>query len=584
MNWLRSAWEVGSQGEAHGLSRHRDASSDGTLSTPYEGAENRVITRCDGLELRQLIENGTACLEAEIDFINSLNVYPVPDGDTGTNMFLTMQAALREISTVSDHAASSVADALAHGSLMGARGNSGVILSQVWRGVAKHLDGKQYMNASDLALALHEGAVTAYKGVMRPVEGTILTVAREAAEAAMLAAAERDDLVYVVERVVQQAEDALERTPDLLPVLKEAGVVDAGGRGLYAILEGMRRYWRGEPVTSAPATGLGARLAEVEPVHAPEHEYGYDVQFLIDGRDLPIEEIRETITSMGDSALVVGDADTVKVHVHSDDPGRIISYATSQGALRDVVVEDMQEQYRQFIAKQGEKQTIATSVAGPLSDIAVVVVSNGEGMQRVFESLGAAAVVPGGQTMNPSTEELLKAMSALSTDKVILLPNNPNIVLAAEQAQRMAHQEVVVVPTTTIPQGISALLAFNYQSDLKSNADLMERAASQIQTIEITTAIRSVHINGLRIQEGQFIGLLNGELVEAGNDLQQVTQAVLQRIDIARYEIITVYWGEDVTKEQAEELASWIAGHYRDKEVELVEGRQPHYRYIISAE
>ncbi len=543
-----------------------------------------MITRCDGLELRQLIENGTACLEAEIDFINSLNVYPVPDGDTGTNMFLTMQAALREISTVSDHAASSVADALAHGSLMGARGNSGVILSQVWRGVAKHLDGKQYLNASDLALALHEGAVTAYKGVMRPVEGTILTVAREAAEAAMLAAAERDDMVYVVERVVQQAEDALERTPDLLPVLKEAGVVDAGGRGLYAILEGMRRYWRGEPVTSAPAAGLGARLEEAEPVHAPEHEYGYDVQFLIDGRDLPIEEIREAVTSMGDSVLVVGDENTVKVHVHSDDPGRIISYATSKGALRDVVVEDMQEQYRQFLAKQGEKQAITTSVAEPLSDIAVVAVANGEGMQRVFESLGAAAVVPGGQTMNPSTEELLTAMSALSTDKVILLPNNPNIVLAAEQAQRMADREVVVVPTTTIPQGISALLAFNYQSDLKTNADLMERAASQIQTIEITTAIRSVHINGLRIREGQFIGLLNGELVEASNDLQQVTQAVLQRIDIARYEIITVYWGEDVTKEQAEELASWIAGHYRDKEVELVEGRQPHYRYIISAE
>jgi len=566
------------------LSRHRDTSSNGALSTACAGAKNRVITRCDGLELRQLIENGTACLETEIDFINSLNVYPVPDGDTGTNMFLTMQAALREISTVSDHAASSVAEALAHGSLMGARGNSGVILSQVWRGMAKHLDGKQYLTASDLALALHEGAVTAYKGVMRPVEGTILTVAREAAEAAMLAAAERDDMVYVVERVVQQAEDALERTPDLLPVLKEAGVVDAGGRGLYAILEGMRRYWRGERVTSAPAARLGARLEEVEPVHAPEHEYGYDVQFLIDGRDLPIEEIRETITSMGDSALVVGDANTLKVHVHSDDPGRIISYATSKGALRDVVVEDMQEQYRQFLAKQGETQVIAASVSEPLSDVAVVAVANGEGLQRVFESLGAAAVVPGGQTMNPSTEELLTAMSALSTDKVILLPNNPNIILAAEQAQRMADQEVVVVPTTTIPQGISALLAFNYQSDLKTNADLMERAASQIQTIEITTAIRSVHINGLRIREGQFIGLLNGELVEAGNNLQQVTQAVLQRIDIARYEIITVYWGEDITKEQAEELASWIAGHYRDKEVELVEGKQPHYRYIISAE
>lgn len=573
-------WVVTNEGRHAFLSRQHGASSKRATSTP-RSRDDRDRSPCDGRELRRVIESSTAWLEAQIDLINSLNVYPVPDGDTGTNMYLTMQAALREISTVSDNSVSAVMHALAHGSLMGARGNSGVILSQVWRGVAKQLDGKEYLTASDWAVALHEGAITAYKGVMRPVEGTILTVAREAAEAAMLAAAERDDMDYVLERVVKQAGDALERTPDLLPVLKEAGVVDAGGQGLYAILEGILRYWRGEQVPLAPAVGTGVRM---EPEHVPQDEYGYDVQFLIDGQNLSIDEIRETVMGMGDSVLVVGDENAVKVHVHSEDPGRIISYATSKGALRDVLVENMQEQYRQFLAKQGAKPAAAASTAQPLSDIAIAVVANGEGLERVFESLGAAAVVPGGQTMNPSTEELLAAISALPTDQVIVLPNNPNIILAAQQAERMSDKEVVVIPTNTIPQGIGALLAFNYQSDLKTNVDLMERAASQIQTIEITSAVRSVEINGLKIREGQFIGLLNGELVEADNELQQVTQAMLQRIDIHRYEVITVYWGDAVTREQAESLASWIAGHYPDQEVELVEGKQPHYYYIISVE
>jgi DAK2 domain fusion protein YloV len=533
----------------------------------------------DGQELRRLVESGTSWLETHIDFVNSLNVYPVPDGDTGTNMYLTMQAALREISTISDCSVSAVSRALAHGALMGARGNSGVILSQVWRGVAKQLDGHERMTPSDLALALREGAVTAYKGVMRPVEGTILTVVREAAEAAVLAAGERDDMTHVLARAVQEAHSTLDHTPDLLPVLKEAGVVDAGGQGLCFVLEGMLRYLRGELTDATPAAKAGVRL---EQEHDEHGGYGYDIQLLIDGHGLPIDEIREKIASMGDSVLVVGDGETIKVHVHSADPGEIISYATTQGALRDVVVENMQEQYQKF--KAGQPQKPAVPSPQPLSDIATVVVVNGAGLQRVFESLGASATVKGGQTMNPSTEELLTAISGLPMYKVIVLPNNPNVVLTAQQAQRMSDKQVVVIPTKNVPQGISALLAFNYQSDLKTNVDLMERAAAHIQTAEITRAVRSVQINGLRVVKGQFIGLLNGELIEAGDDLQEVTHAVLQKMDIARYEIISVYWGSDVTQEEAQALSSWMARGYPDKEVELVEGQQPHYHYIISAE
>lgn len=559
------------------MGRQPGASSKGEIPTPHSAG---VHFPCDGREFKRIIESSTAWLEAHIDLINSLNVYPVPDGDTGTNMYLTMQAALREMSTVSDNTVSAAAHALAHGALMGARGNSGVILSQVWRGVAEQLDGKAHLTASNWALALQKGAVVAYKGVMRPVEGTILTVAREAADAGMLAAAERDDMMHVLGRVVRQAWNTLGRTPEMLPVLKEAGVVDAGGQGLCVIFDGILRHSRGERTALAPKAKVEATL---EQERVPEGEYGYDIQFLIGGQDLPIDEIRETVTSMGESVLVVGDATTVKVHVHSDDPGRILSYATSRGALRDIVVENMQEQYEQFLAKRAPRQP-ATTVAQPLSDIATVVVVTGEGLRRVFESLGAGAIVQGGQTMNPSTEELMGAISALSTDKVIVLPNNPNVILAAQQARQMVDKQVAVISTKTIPQGISALLAFNYQSDLKTNVDLMERAASQVQTIEVTNAVRSVQISGLKIDEGQFIGLLNGKLIEAGNDLQRVTEILLQRLDMDRYEIITVYWGDSVTQEQADELAAWIAGHYPDKEVELVEGKQPHYQYIISVE
>jgi hypothetical protein len=284
---------------------------------------------------------------------------------------------------------------------------------------------------------------------------------------------------------------------------------------------------------------------------------------------------------MGDSVLVVGDDSLIKVHIHSDNPGPIMTYATSKGALRDIVLENMQEQYQQFMTR---KESKPPHLSQPLGDISIVAVANGEGLQRVFESLGAGTTVVGGQTMNPSTEELVAAVDSLPTSQAIILPNNPNVILTAQQAQHLTTKQVAVVPTKTIPQGISALLSFNYQTDLKTNAELMERAAAQIQTIEITSAVRSVQINGMHIHEGQFIGLLNGELVEASNDLQQTAQAMLQKVNMSWYEIITVYWGADITEPQAEELTAWIKAHYPDKEVELVEGKQPFYQYIISVE
>lgn len=553
-----------------------DFGGNGLPSQDRTGARERIS--CDGRELGQAIESSTTWLEKHIEFVNSLNVYPVPDGDTGTNMYLTMQAALREVSTVTDPSVGTVAQALAHGALMGARGNSGVILSQIWRGVAKYLENKSQLNAAHWAQALREGAATAYKGVMRPVEGTILTVVREASDAAVRAATESSDLVYVTERALRQAHSTLQRTPDLLPVLKEAGVVDAGGQGLCFILEGMLRFLHGDQ----PETTSGHKTtARVEHEHIEVGQYGYDIQFLIAGQNLAIDEIRDTISAMGDSVLVVGDQSLLKVHIHSDNPGPIMTYAISKGTLRDIVLENMQEQYQQFMTRQEPK---LPHLNQPLGNISIVAVANGEGLQRVFESLGAGATVVGGQTMNPSTEELAAAVDSLPTPQAIILPNNPNVILTAQQVQNLTAKQIAVVPSKTIPQGISALLAFNYQNDLKTNAELMERAVAQIQTIEITSAVRSVQINGLQIHEGQYIGLLNGELVEASNDLHQTAQAMLQKLEMSWYEIITVYWGADVAEHQAAELVAWIKAHYPDKEVELVEGKQPYYQYIISVE
>ena len=537
------------------------------------------IWTCDGQGLKRLLKAGTAWLDRHMDAINSLNVFPVPDGDTGTNMLLTMQAALEEIANSPERSVSAIAHTAAHGALMGARGNSGVILSQILRGVARSIDGKDEFNASDFASAMNEGTATAYKGVIKPVEGTILTVVREAAEAAVTAVAEEEDLRLVLEQVVNEAKESVAKTPSLLPVLAEAGVVDAGGQGLFIIMEGMLRYIRGETVEVDFAMETAVDL------HVPsEDEYGYDVQFIIQGQDLNLEQIRDTIAAMGESTLVVGDSTTIKVHIHTEEPGTPLNYGASMGSLSKIIVENMQEQYQEFILSQAQASAPPSVTSEEICNIATVVVAQGPGLVRVFESLGASAVVPGGQTMNPSTEELLKAAEGIQTDQVIILPNNSNIILAAQQAQKLSEKNIRIVPTRTIPQGISALLAFNYQADLDANARAMEQAAGEVQTGEITIATRSVQLNGVDVKEGEAIGLLNDNLVASDRSPEQVIEEVLRQMKAEEYEIITIYYGGNVTQKQAEALATQISQDYPEQEVELVNGGQPHYIYILSAE
>jgi DAK2 domain fusion protein YloV len=547
--------------------------------SPAERRPTGPIRFCDGRGLKRLIGAGLAWLERHQQAINALNVYPVPDGDTGTNMLLTMQSAYREIQDSPQAEVGLIAQRVAHGALMGARGNSGVILSQIFRGFARALEGIDSFDTVQFAAAMREAATTAYKGVIKPVEGTILTVTREAAEAAIAAAATSQDLTQVLKQVVSAARESVARTPALLAVLAEAGVVDAGGQGLFVILEGMLRYARGERLT---INGDLAAAMDLRSLHL-DHEggYGYDIQFIIHGEGLNVEEIRAKIASLGDCALVVGDSRAVKVHVHSPEPGTPINYGVSLGSLRRVIVENMQEQYQEFILSKAQKPSTPPA---PPSGIGTVVVAPGPGLTTVFESLGASAVVPGGQSMNPSTEELLKAVEGVPTEDVILLPNNKNILMAAEQTKALSEKNVQVLPTITVPQGISALLAFNYQADLETNARVMAEAAEIIKTVEITTAVRSVQINGIQVHEGEVIGLIDGKLKVKGEEPDEVAEQALEEIGTQEYEIITVYYGETVTPAQAEAMADKISDLYPDQEIEVIDGGQPHYHYILSVE
>lgn len=532
---------------------------------------------------------GLVWLEQNRDHVNALNVFPVPDGDTGTNMLLTMRSAYARVENSEEAHVGRLAAQVAQGALMGARGNSGVILSQIWRGLAAELAGKETFSTIDLAAAFQSAADTAYKGVMRPVEGTILTVIREGAAEAADAARKSDDLRFMLERILERCQQALERTPDLLPILRQAGVVDSGGQGLVYIMEGMMRYAQGklqlngptaaiEPV--APAAPLPAQARAVP--EGGSLEFPYDVQFILTGRNLNVLEVRARIDAMGDSTVVVGDENTIKVHVHVSDPGRPLSYGISLGHVSDVVVENMQEQMEGIIYTAAPPALPAVEVQP--DQVAVVVVAAGDGLAGVFRSLGAAAIVNGGQTNNPSTEEIYQALDELPTDKIILLPNNKNIILAAEAARDLSVKQVAVVPSRSAPQGIAALMALDPDADVAMNAAAMTRALGLVKTGEITRATRSVQIDGVGVKEGAIIGLAEGRLVCAGPEVWDVLSALLEQLDAAACGLVTLYYGAEVTLAQAAQAADAIRRHYPDLEVEVIEGGQPHYFYILGAE
>ena len=542
----------------------------------------RQVNSANGQDLREMFSAATTWLDKSASDIDALNVFPVPDGDCGTNMLLTMRSSIEEAYRAPDRSASAVAQAMAKGALVGARGNSGVILSQIWRGLAQGLADKESFTGSDLADALLLASTMAYKGLSNPVEGTILTVVREASSAAQLQAASgSNDLISVMEAIVSAAGESVANTPSLLPVLREAGVVDAGGQGLYTVLEGALRYLKGEvdemrfrkPQMIASSIPLAARLPQLV---ADEVPYGYCTEFLLKGQKLNPEKLRMKLEKKGQSLIVVGDKSTVRVHIHTHDPGNVIRYATSLGTMHQVSIRNMDEQHLSFLEMQKERM--------PAVDMAIIAVVSGDGLADVFRSLGVTAIVPGGQTMNPSTKDLLHAVESVVSDKVIILPNNKNIVLTAEQVQSLTAKSIKVVPTETIPQGVATLLAFDYEADFETNAQIMKSAKSAVRSIEITRAIRSVQLGGLKIKKKQPIGFLDGDLVAVGNNASAVLNEVLARLDLDQAEVITVYYGADTKLAEAEQLSLSIREQYPQLQIEVVQGGQPHYNYIVSVE
>jgi hypothetical protein len=536
----------------------------------------------DGQELKEMLATATTWLEKSAPDIDALNVFPVPDGDTGTNMLLTMRSSVEEAYQNANSTVSSVAQAVAQGALMGARGNSGVILSQIWRGVAQGLKGKKTISGTDLAEAFMQASKTAYKGISNPAEGTILTVMKDAANAAREKSGTTDDPITVLEAAVDAASESVANTPTLLPVLKQAGVVDAGGQGLLTILDGALRYLRGEAEQmqfrkpQIITSNVASVAQSIRISTGDEVPFGYCTEFLIKGEGLDPDAIRTRLQRKGQSLITVGDETTIRVHVHTLDPGNVIRYATSLGTMHQVSIRNMDEQHQDFLQMQKDRM--------PEVDVGIVAVVAGDGLAEVFASLGTSAIVPGGQTMNPSTKEILQAVKKVSSDKVIILPNNKNIILAAQQAQKLTDKKIEIIPTHTIPQGVAALLTFDYEAGFETNVQLMKEAITRVKTIEITHAVRPVQVNSLKIKKKQTIGLLDDELLASGSSPEDVLHKILAKVHLKKSEIVTLYYGQEVKQEEAERVGDGIRQKYPQLQVEVVRGGQPHYPFIVSIE
>ena len=533
----------------------------------------------DGPLFKRALLGSLSWLAANHEEANRLNVFPVPDGDTGTNMLLTLQSAVEDIKDSNAAEVSKIAKLASHGSLMGARGNSGVILSQIFRGFARAVEGKSSLTPRELAVAFEEAANAAYRAVNKPTEGTILTVAREAGRAATAAASEPDATVpSVIAAAAEGARAAVLKTPSQLQILREAGVVDAGGFGLQIILEGMLKTL--EEADSMPAR-VPAAKAPVSQValDLPEGGWGYCTEFLIEGTGLDVDAIRDRIEALGNSVLVVGEPELVKVHVHTDDPTRVIALAGRYGKLLKLNVGDMSTQHKRILESEaaGAKPPRANGVG-------LVTVVAGSGLVEIFRGLGVDAIVEGGQTMNPSTQDMLMAIESVPYDEVILLPNNRNVILAAKQVAGLTKKKVHILETHSVPQGVAAVVAFRADRSGAENVASMKAEAERVQTIEVTHAVRDTRSNGLRVRKGDVIGLINEKLEFAGSDYAEVVNKALDKLGPDSYELVTVYRGAGASDDELKNLQTAIRANFPSLEVEVQQGGQQHYPFILSVE
>ncbi|NLX91228.1 MAG: DAK2 domain-containing protein [Firmicutes bacterium] len=553
-----------------------------------------------GEDLRHMILSACEYFEHHKESINDLNVFPVPDGDTGTNMSLTLKAAADALLSVNSSSIGEVAGIAARSSLMGARGNSGVILSQLFRGIARGLAGKDKATLYEFGRAFQYGIVYAYNAVSKPIEGTILTVAREIARGSREAVQSSLNIVGLLQIALESGKKALDRTPDLLPALKEAGVVDAGGLGLVVFIEGCLQSMM-EKTSGKEATGYKLTPSLVETrkktQNGPEEfdeRYPYCTELLIQGSGLSVEKIRSELERWGDSLLVAGEDEIVKVHIHTAEPGRILQICMQSGSLHDIKIDNMADQYKsthwaKFPAWKNlpESKTPENNVGADVNDlvkIGIVTISSGDGLANIFTALGADKVIAGGQSMNPSIEEIVRAIESLSSEMVIVLPNNNNIRFAAEQAAKLVEKEVAIVDTNSIPQGLAAMLAFDRTASLAQNQSRMLERAQQVKTGEVTFAVREARINDIQIKKNDIIGLADGNLLVRGEVVNRTTVALLQAMLTGEEEILTIFYGSEVSSSQVEELVKEITAKYPSLEVEFHYGGQPLYYYLFSLE
>lgn len=543
-------------------------------------------TTIDGQLLKEMIVNGAYELENNKEMVNALNVFPVPDGDTGTNMSATMMAAANEVLNKKSTSIYDIADAAAMGSLMGARGNSGVILSQLLRGLSKHLKGKESIKTVDFALALKEGVNTAYRAVMKPTEGTILTVARESADKAIEVSKNEDNFEIFLRKIYEQANMTLNKTPEMLPVLKQAGVVDAGGKGLLCIYYGMYKRLTGEIVE------LNNYVAHTETTIQPiikneletNIEFGYCTEFFIKTSNANPDEFKNKILNFGDSIVVVGTENLIKVHIHTNEPGTILNEAMKLGELSKIKIDNMREQHRSLQEETEYPQTAKEKSSNEEKEYGIVTVAMGDGITNIFKDLGVDVVIEGGQTMNPSTQDILAAINSINSKNIYVLPNNGNIIMAAEQAKNISDKNVVVIPTKSIPQGITAVITLNPDASLKENNIEMVKAIDKVKTGQVTYAVRSTTFNDVEIEEGNILGIFNGKLVKAGESLNLVTKELLDEMIDENSELITIIYGNNLNEEDASEIEEYISEKYPNCDVSINYGGQPLYYYIISVE
>lgn len=541
-----------------------------------------MIQYIEGKMLRDMFVSGANNLQNHKELVDKLNVFPVPDGDTGTNMSLTISYAMKELAKVENDSITEIGKSLSKGSLMGARGNSGVILSQIIRGFSKSIEGKEQISTEDLAKAFKNGSDTAYKAVIKPIEGTILTVVRESGEYAIKAAKKEKDLLKFLEMVIDEANKSLERTPELLKNLKEAGVVDSGGKGLVLIYEGMYEALKGNPIKAKDSND--SNVSEVKQagtsINTEDIKFCYCTEFILESNSISDTEIRDIMLKYGDSLAVVGDEGIIKVHVHTNDPGLVLQDALKHGQLVTIKIENMKLQHENTLV--GDTDEIAQSVEE--KEYGFIATSMGEGLAKIFKDFGVDYIIEGGQTMNPSTEDFMKAIDSINAKNIFIFPNNSNIIMAANQAKELSDKNIIVIPTKNTPQGFTALVNFNADASVEENEQALMESLTMVKSGQVTFAVRDTVMNDVEVKEGNIIGIAESKLMDAGDSVDEITTSLVEKLVDEDSAIITLFYGEDVTEEDANNLRDELEEKFEDLDIELYYGGQPLYYYLISVE